>query len=413
MITVFQNGDQGSRRIMMNALNSVRDEGSQILTSLNTAYMQTLVDLERRLSALNARRQRMNRLSSLRTLGVFTMGDFNDIDQAASTATVRIDAQCATLRERSEPCEAAVKSNVFSTDIGTTENMGDLKRVHVDGVGSPTGTFNIELVEPLSVTLLVFDIVATPSVPVVTVQVSSNGVQYSDALASSISGYRVSTWLPQQSVRFIRITISPSHPDDLGGNAYTFGITDIDASSVQFQLLSEVVSRTILINPVSPSFQFVADADPGVIFFLSVAGQPYIEVANGDVIQIPPVVGVQNVTASAVALDGTGKLGTTIPSNIYLSTLTVVDSTSKTPYPIVSGLSITAPGVAQLASKYVSILNTALYLVNFVSATDAGKTFDVAYTSGPSPISIQVRAQITTADRSVTPALRGVSFQEV
>jgi hypothetical protein len=61
----------------------------------------------------------------------------------------------------------------------------------------------------------------------------------------------------------------------------------------------------------------------------------------------------------------------------------------------------------------VSILNTALYLVNFVSATDAGKTFDVAYTSGPSPISIQVRAQITTADRSVTPALRGVSFQEV
>jgi hypothetical protein len=372
--------------------------------------MQTLVDLERRLSALNARRQRMNRLSSLRTLGVLTMGDFNDIDQAASTATVRIDAQCATLRERSEPCEAAVKSNLFSTDIGTTENMGDLKRVHVDGVGSPTGTFNIELVEPLSVTLLVFDIVATPSVPVVTVQVSSNGVQYTDALASNISGYRVSTWLPQQSVRFIRITISPSHPDDLGGNSYTFGITDIDASSVQFQLLSEVVSRAILINPVSPSFQFVADADPGVIFFLSVAGQPYVEVANGDTIQIP---GVQNVTTSAVAVDGTGKLGTIIPSNIYLSTLTVVDSTSKTPYPIVSGLSVTAPGVAQLASKYVSILNTALYLVNFVSATDAGKTFDVAYTSGLSPISIQVRAQITTADRSVTPALRGVSFQEV
>jgi hypothetical protein len=410
MITVFQNGDQGSRQIMMDALNSVRNEGSQILTSLNTAYMQTLVDLERRLSALNARRQRMNRLSSLRTLGVLTMGDFNDIDQAASTATVRIDAQCATLRERSEPCEAAVKSNLFSTDIGTTENMGDLKRVHVDGVGSPTGTFNIELVEPLSVTLLVFDIVATPSVPVVTVQVSSNGVQYTDALASNISGYRVSTWLPQQSVRFIRITISPSHPDDLGGNSYTFGITDIDASSVQFQLLSEVVSRAILINPVSPSFQFVADADPGVIFFLSVAGQPYVEVANGDTIQIP---GVQNVTTSAVAVDGTGKLGTIIPSNIYLSTLTVVDSTSKTPYPIVSGLSVTAPGVAQLASKYVSILNTALYLVNFVSATDAGKTFDVAYTSGPSPISIQVRAQITTADRSVTPALRGVSFQEV
>jgi hypothetical protein len=410
MITVFQNGDQGSRQIMMDALNSVRNEGSQILTSLNTAYMQTLVDLERRLSALNARRQRMNRLSSLRTLGVLTMGDFNDIDQAASTATVRIDAQCATLRERSEPCEAAVKSNLFSTDIGTTENMGDLKRVHVDGVGSPTGTFNIELVEPLSVTLLVFDIVATPSVPVVTVQVSSNGVQYTDALASNISGYRVSTWLPQQSVRFIRITISPSHPDDLGGNSYTFGITDIDASSVQFQLLSEVVSRAILINPVSPSFQFVADADPGVIFFLSVAGQPYVEVANGDTIQIP---GVQNVTTSAVAVDGTGKLGTIIPSNIYLSTLTVVDSTSKTPYPIVSGLSVTAPGVAQLASKYVSILNTALYLVNFVSATDAGKTFDVAYTSGLSPISIQVRAQITTADRSVTPALRGVSFQEV
>jgi hypothetical protein len=410
MITVFQNGDQGSRQIMMDALNSVRNEGSQILTSLNTAYMQTLVDLERRLSALNARRQRMNRLSSLRTLGVLTMGDFNDIDQAASTATVRIDAQCATLRERSEPCEAAVKSNLFSTDIGTTENMGDLKRVHVDGVGSPTGTFNIELVEPLSVTLLVFDIVATPSVPVVTVQVSSNGVQYTDALASNISGYRVSTWLPQQSVRFIRITISPSHPDDLGGNSYTFGITDIDASSVQFQLLSEVVSRAILINPVSPSFQFVADADPGVIFFLSVAGQPYVEVANGDTIQIP---GVQNVTTSAVAVDGTGKLGTIIPSNIFLSTLTVVDSTSKTPYPIVSGLSVTAPGVAQLASKYVSILNTALYLVNFVSATDAGKTFDVAYTSGLSPISIQVRAQITTADRSVTPALRGVSFQEV
>ena len=73
--------------------------------------------------------------------------------------------------------------------------------------------------------LLVFDIVSSPSEPAITVQASSDGVTYQEARSVSRNGYRVNSWLPAMEVRFIRIVITPSHPDDLGGTTFSFGIT--------------------------------------------------------------------------------------------------------------------------------------------------------------------------------------------
>src|SRR3954466_11662323 len=73
--------------------------------------------------------------------------------------------------------------------------------------------------------LLVFDIVSSPSEPAITVQASSDGVTYQEARSVSRNGYRVNSWLPAMEVRFIRIVITPSHLDDLGGTTFSFGIT--------------------------------------------------------------------------------------------------------------------------------------------------------------------------------------------
>lgn len=439
MITVFQNGDQGSRQTMMDALNSVRDQGTAVLNAIEAAYTTNLVNLERRLTSINARRQLANRVPTLRSLGKLVVTDFNDIDQAKTTATVRIDSQSVTLRERSQPAPADVKSTVFSTNLGSVETMGALYQVNItDGSGnSPTGTFNISLFQPLAITMLVFDISATPSRPEIVVQVSTDGITFVNAVTTNLSGYRVSAYFPSpMEVNYIQIAITPSHPDDLGGTTFTFGITDFSSASVQFQLLSELTSRTIQIAPASSSLLFVADADPGISFFLSIAGQPFVEVVSGGIVQIP---GASDVSAAAVAFEpspvtaalyvdtgsgapllvhtGTsappGMLATFLPLNMYPASLNVTDASSGATIPMAPGL---APGSTGFSTQYMAVNNRFgngnLYLTPYTTA-DAGRTFNVTYTCGPATVPVILRAQIITEDRAATPVFRGASFQEV
>jgi len=121
------------------------------------------------------------------------------------------------------------------------------------------GTFDLELDPPLRLSLLSFDVVSTPSVPGVSVGVSENGVAFAPASSIAFNGYRINAWLVPRTVRFVRLTISPTHPDTLGGGVYTFGLTDISGWAIDFfHLRSEWVSKPVPARPRGLAWTFRA-----------------------------------------------------------------------------------------------------------------------------------------------------------
>jgi hypothetical protein len=412
MITVFTDGQAADRGLVNSTFNNLSSQGTTILAGLTAAYNNSLTTLERRLSAVNARRQRANRTATLRTFARLETTDFQDIDQSETTATVRIDGGSITLRERNIPQTVSLATNVFTSDSGTINTFGTLFQVlsaNQDII--PTGTFTMSLFSAVNASLLLFDIAATPSQPDITVRVSADGTTFVPATAIRLEGYRISAEIPLTAVKYITLSILPSHADDIDGATFTFGITDVSASEVQFQLSSEMSSRPILINPSSSSFQFVADADPGILFYLSLNGAAFFQVASGDTIPVPGAEDV-NLTNIAMSTVVQGQLLTTLPDNTYPNSLTVTDVATGTIYPILPGTLPTLVGLTLLSGKYVAVFDNLLSLIP-LNVADNPKTSDVSYTTGPASVSIQVRVVFTTADRTVTPVFRGAVFQEI
>ena len=60
-------------------------------------------------------------------------------------------------------------------------------------------------------------------------------------------------------MKYIRIAITPSHPDTLGGSGYTFGLTSFTAYMVEFHMQSEFVTKVIQVTPGSSQMRLVAD----------------------------------------------------------------------------------------------------------------------------------------------------------
>jgi hypothetical protein len=151
---------------------------------------------------------------------------------------------------------ATIRSLNFATNTGTVEQFNKMYRVHTDDGQTPVGTFQIELVDPVDISLLVFDIVTLPSDPGIRVFGSTNGIDKVAALDLTRSGYRVNAWLPNTTIRFLQIEISPTHPDTIGGNTFTFGLTSFNAFTVDFHLYSELVMRPVVMRPGASSVRF-------------------------------------------------------------------------------------------------------------------------------------------------------------
>src|SRR5438132_1620426 len=113
MITVLQDGEEADRGLINSTLQAMSDQGTTILAGLADGFSESLTQMQRRLSAINARRQRANRSQMLRTLARIETTDFQNIDQSKSTATIRVDAGSATLRERNVPQGLTLASTVF------------------------------------------------------------------------------------------------------------------------------------------------------------------------------------------------------------------------------------------------------------------------------------------------------------
>jgi len=122
----FIDGDQGSRSQMVGNLEELRARGQAVIESLSSIQMETLLEVQKRLSALNGRRQRAFRVPSPDLAARFLVSDFLGTDQAQTTGSVRIDSASATLRERAESGQINIKSTRFSTSSGTIQKAGDL-----------------------------------------------------------------------------------------------------------------------------------------------------------------------------------------------------------------------------------------------------------------------------------------------
>jgi hypothetical protein len=166
------------------------------LDDIKTTRGNTLFRFEQGLSALNARRQRAARVNAPDIACRFLVSDMLDIDQSETSATIRADASAVSLKERSRSSKASIRSLTFSSNTGTIEQFNKMYRVHTDDGQTPVGTFQIELVDYVDISLLVFDIVTLPSDPGIRVFASTNGIDKIAALDISRSGYRVNSWIP-------------------------------------------------------------------------------------------------------------------------------------------------------------------------------------------------------------------------
>jgi hypothetical protein len=475
MAELFQLKEEGSRSKLNSVLQSMRAKGQSIMDKLSDVDSETLIELERRLSAINFRQHKANRVRPLGTTAKFVATDFIDIDQTQTTATVRVDSESATLRERLNARDVVIKTKSFSSSTGTVEAIGTtdpIYRVHSDRI--PTGQFLIELLEPISVSLLVFDIVATPSQPSIVVKVSPNDVVYTDASEISLNGYRINAWFNPVETKFVRIEIVPTHSDTISGATYSFGITDFAATGVDYHLRSEVVSKPINIQPKSDTIHFKVDDISGANYFLSVASGSYSEIVkDSDII----LSGVTKTSVTGTSVVSTGLLGTAITSDCYIGTIQVTEnrvvSGVNTPVaiPIAPGLApefvfsnnlvcplgitvrptvatgkvyrVITAGTTQastepswpstvgtvltsgtavfvtesdvlnhLVQEYIAVFGTSLYLVPITFPITTSRVFNVSFYKGPSSISLQVKVKLSTLDRAISPVFHNLAFEE-
>jgi len=419
----FQMGQQGSRSAFVAALTALQSQGEGVITTLMQDNIDLLIEFQRRQGAVNARRVRSNRIYTAEQAVKFVVSDFEDIDQADTTGTIRADSQSVSLRERAVPAEASAKTTKFSSSTGDIEALNaaqTILRVHTVDGSTPTGQFDIQLVTPLTINQLVVDIVATPSEPSVVVSTSQDGLTYIQATQLALNGNRITVWLASLEVKYIRIQITPSHPDDLNGDLFTFGIIDFSAQSTQFQLRSEFVTKPIMFAPKSQYVVLDAPVIPGVQYFLSLSipgtTAPLVEITPGKYIQVP---GTMAFNEPGVAIDDTGLFAHTLPGDAYLTTLSVVDGGTGLPMKLAPGLSHIDINVSKLTNEYVGIesrsVDSSLYLVkhNFNGSVDPGRTFDISYVSGPPEVVVQLQVQLSTTDNSTSPIFQGASLDEV
>lgn len=417
---LFEDGQTASASTLESVLFSIRDSGQAVLDELAAIRTDTLLRFEMGLSALNNRRRLSSRLTGVEIPCRFLVSDFLDIDQSKSSATIRIDGGSATLRERNQAASIVVRSQRFTSSTGNPEQFGQTYRVHVTDGTKPSGTFDIELVSVSDLTFLSLDIVSIPSDPGLAVYASHDGVVYVPASSVSIAGYRINSWFPSVPAKYIRLVVSPTHSDTIGGTTFTFGITGASASTVDFHLASSLLFSPILFSPAAANLRFMVDADSGLTYFLTLSAPDgtttSLSVIPGQVVSVPtatPSVLVPLVSNSAGILGtGTGSSFNpyVVPSDIYLNSVFVKR--------IASDLTITFPRVApgynpashNTASSYLGIHDNRFEYGPVFNVLDL---FEANFSRGPISISASLSVQFFGRDKSVTPVFRGARLEAI
>jgi hypothetical protein len=427
-LPTFQLGEVASASQLMAAFNVLWNQGENILNTLTNYRNLSLVDFQQQVEALNSRLQRANRISAPYTTVNFVTTDFLDIDQTQTSATVRADAQAVTLKERSTTTNAVIQNQTFATSDGTAEAIStdnSLYRVSTTDGSIPTGTFTVQLVQSLNMTVLTFDLAAMPPTPSFVVSASPDGTTFIQANQVSMNGYRLTAWFTPMEMRYITLAITPAAPDTLGGTSYTFGLTDFAGTETEFELVSELVTAPISFTPASLQLKLVAPSDPNILYFLSFNGGNWQEYAADSVIPIP---GAAAVTQTGITVfqeePGDIWVGSNtpgglfqLPSNAYSNTVSVTDETTGNLLALLPGfpciyISDLAPGLS-LDYMAFQVGSAAAYLPSVSTANPLTKTFTWSYVTGPSNMTVQLKVQLSTSDRTVTPTFTGASLQEM
>jgi hypothetical protein len=409
----FSMGEVASASTLMSAFNALRSQGQQVIDTLVNYRATSLIDFEQRVEALNSRRQRANRIGSPYIPVEFVTTDLLDIDQTQTSATVRADSQAVILRERPTPASAVVLQQQFSTSDGTAESLSTNNTIYRVGTSDgsiPVGTFTLQLTELLNLSVITFDFAAMPSTPAVVVSASADGVNYVAATNTSLNGDRLTAWFAPMEMMYVTVAVTPATPDTLGGSSYTFGLLDMIAAETEFQLVSDLVTLPISFQPIGANLQFSAQTDPGLVYFLNFGGAGWQEVAANSIVAIP---GVAQTTLQGVGMNVAGLLNASLPAGVYAASITAIDDATGLSIPVVSSLSPTDPNVSRLTHDCLAVNGQAVNYVGPDLATSAAKLFTLTYAAGPATLGVQLRVQLSTSDRTVSPTFTGASLQEL
>ena len=430
-IHTFEYGEVASASQLMAAFNILWNQGENIVNTLTSYRNKSLVNFQQKVEALNSRLQQANRLNAPYTTVDFITTDFLDIDQTQTSATVRADASAVTLKERSTTTNAVIQSQTFATSDGTAESIStdnSIYRVNTTDGAIPTGTFTLHLDQSLNMTVLTFDLAAMPPNPTFAVSASSDGVTFTSAERTSVNGYRLTAWFAPMEMLYITLSITPAMSDTLGGTSYTFGLTEFAGTETEFEMMSEMVTAPITFTPASATLMLDAATTSGVLYFLSFNGGLWQEYAADSIISVPDTssVSVTGVTVSAMTGANAGAFSfnmsadTPVLASIFVNSIKVTDLSTGLPVRIAPSATIASavPGTG-LTHDYVVKCSSSgglMLIPANPTSTFSGKTYSVSYsgiTSGTGPWSVQLKVQLSTSDRTVTPTFTGASLLEM
>jgi hypothetical protein len=439
-------------------LLTIQQLGTAILAQLSDIQTSTLIDYERRLSALALRQSRAAKVLPSNIAAQFTLSDWTQINQTDTTATVRVDTQTATLREKRLPSTVLVSNTAFTTSVGTVAALDQNQTLYrVTANSAPTVTFTLTLSDTVQLNLMTFTLSALASTPEVTVSTSADNVVFTPATNVEVVGSTLNAWLPSNPVLYVRLLITPTHADNLGGNTYTFGITGATGTSVSYALVSDLYFQPVPVVPLSASWTLVAPADPGLKYFCRLTGtgfdSGYIQYQPGDVISVP---GIQQGSAQSTD-NGQGLIngpinGVTLPYGIYetiigavvypwsltvglynpitqittnlpilwtnfnftdAADITTLIGNNSEQYAPFTTLSRTY-AVAQLTTQGLTSGGgvSTVYILPPNFGSDGNPTqFVTNWSYGPSEVNIEFYVHISTSDRNKTPVFTGLSLE--
>ena len=373
--------------------------------------------------ALNIRTSVVNRLLGPNTLVNFVTSDFLDVDQIQTSTTINASSGCVSLREKTQPEIIGEASITFNPSIGVAQSISNVYSIYtVTSPNSiPTGIFSIVLNNNSLLNTINFELTAISSNPNIEISVSLDGATYTPVENYCLSGYNLTAHFDTKLIKYILLKITPSIPDNLSGNTYTFGLISVKTYVTEYEYSSVFITKPVSFYPSSASVKFMSSGSSNLNYLSFSNSTNLYEVKSGDTIRVPETTKFLN---TAELINGGNYFNPIVLySNniIYPKTLNIIDNTTGKKIPLLFGLSPADINLSSLANPYISVImysisgvNTysLLYINNSYTGTPA-KTFSISYDSGPQKLNVVLKTILSTTNNTLTPIFSGAVLNEV
>jgi hypothetical protein len=417
-ITPFVNGQESSASAVMTALGTLITEGNTVIQNIVNLNNASLLNLQRRLNVLNGKAVRANDILPRNVLANFGVTDLMGIDQFQTTCELRADAGVATLSERIAYKSLVPDTVTFTSNLGNVQAIDtdfNLYQVYSTEGATPTGTFNIQLANPLELSILVFDLSSLSSSPQIQVLVSNAGVNFNEAISYSISGYNLIAYLTVQTVNYIKLILTPSQPDNLGGETYTFGLTDLNGLNSTFYLAGSLVTQAVTIFPTTVDYYLDAPVNPDITYYMGFNGV-FTEISPNTNYPLP---GIEETVVTGIVVDSGGIA--TPPSSMtqividptYIpNSLIITNATTGLPVNIMYGNNSDA-NLAYLIDPafcaYVHYSNLVIRIIQNPSV-DTTQTYNMSYLTQAATLQAALQLTMVSTSNLTSPTFSGATL---